>query len=138
MKEARALWTRNYLDLRKILGTPIPRSSGSLGVAKSLPVLPLVIYRRQQRWNRDGLGTTRDGASLDPMLPDSAAPLAFDQIEWQLTCNQVLNSKEACVIQQRYWQTATQRQAANTCAMSQSMVHRVHQQALVKLRRALR
>lgn len=96
------------------------------------------LYRRQQRWNRDGLGTTRDGASLDPMLPDSVAPLAFDQIGWQLTCNQVLNSKEACVIQQLYWQTATQRQAANTCAMSQSMVHRVHQQALVKLRRALR
>ena len=96
------------------------------------------LARRQRRWNRDVLGATTDVADSDPMLSDAATTQAFDQVEWHLLFDQVLADKEACVVDQLYWHAATQRQTAQVCAISQTSVRRVHQQALRKLRRALR
>lgn len=92
--------------------------------------------RYRQRWNRDQLGVTTDVAETDRWRSDSAATQAFTAVEWHLLFDQMLATQEACVVDQLYWQTATQRQAAATCALSQTSVRRVHQQALRKLRRA--
>ena len=94
-------------------------------------------FRQRQRWDRDQLGRTTDVADITREQPDSAASQGFSAVEWHLLCDQVLASKEACVVDQLYWQAVTQRQAAATCALSQTSVRRVHQQALRKLRRAL-
>ena len=61
---------------------------------------------------------------------------ALDTVEWHLLFDQVLDRPEACVVDQLYWQAATQRQTAASCVLSQTAVRRVHQQALRKLRRA--
>ncbi len=95
-------------------------------------------YRQQQRWNRDVLGVTTDVADGDLQRPDVAAMQAFDAVEWHLLFDQVLDGTEACVVDQLYWHTATQRQTAQVCALSQPTVHRVHREAVKKLRRALR
>jgi DNA-directed RNA polymerase specialized sigma24 family protein len=93
-------------------------------------------YRQRRRWDRDILGPTTDVADTDPWLPDPVAVQAFATVEWHLLFDQVLAAQEACVVHQLYWQAATQRQAAATCALSQTSVRRVHQHALRKLRRA--
>ena len=77
-------------------------------------------------------------ADAELMLLDAGAAQALDQIEWQLLFDQVLDGKETCVVDQLYWHAATQRQTAQVCAISQPGVYRAHQQALRKLRRALR
>ena len=77
-------------------------------------------------------------ADAELMLLDAGAAPALDQIEWQLLFDQVLDGKETCVVDQLYWHAATQRQTAQVCAISQPGVYRAHQQALRKLRRALR
>jgi len=94
-------------------------------------------YRQQQRWNRDRLGVMTDVAE-ELHYPDVSATQALEAIEWHLVLEQVLNAPEICVMDQIYWQTATQRQAARVCRLSQPRVHRVHGQAVKKLRRALR
>ncbi len=96
------------------------------------------LARRQRRWDRDGLGATTDVVDEDQLLPDAGAAQALDQVEWHLLIDQVLEGKEACVVDQLYWHAATQRQTAQVCAISQPGVYRAHQQALRKLRRALR
>lgn len=96
------------------------------------------LYRQQQRWNRDVLGVTTDVADGNLQRSDVAAMQAFDAVEWHLLFDQVLDGTEACVVDQLYWHTATQRQTARVCALSQPTVHRVHREAMKKLRRALR
>ena len=92
-------------------------------------------YRQQQRWKRDALGVTTDVAAWD-QRPDVSETQALDTVEWHLLFDQVLDRPEACVVDQLYWQAATQRQTAASCVLSQTTVRRVHQQALRKLRRA--
>lgn len=94
-------------------------------------------YRQQRRWNRDRLGVMTDVAE-EIRYSDISATQALEAIEWHLLLEQVLNAPEVCVMDQIYWQTATQRQAARVCRLSQPRVHRVHGQAVKKLRRALR
>ena len=96
------------------------------------------LARRQRRWDRDGLGTTTDVADTAELLPDAGSDQAFDQVKWQLLFDQVLDGTETCVVDQLYWHAATQRQTAQICAISQTSLRRVHQQALRKLHRALR
>ena len=95
------------------------------------------LARRQRRWDRDGLGATTDVADAELLLLDGGAAQALDQVEWQLLFDQVLDGTETCVVDQLYWHAATQRQTAQICAISQTSLRRVHQQALRKLRRAL-
>ncbi len=94
-------------------------------------------YRQQRRWNRDRLGVMTDVAE-ELHYPDVSATQALEAVEWHLVLEQVLNAPEICVMDQIYWQTATQRQAARVCRLSQPQVHRVHGQAVKKLQRALR
>lgn len=92
-------------------------------------------YRQQRRWQRDRLSLTSDGADGDQWA-DGSSVQALDAVEWHCVFEQILNTPEACVMDQIYWQAATQRQAATICVLSQTSVRRVHQHALAKLRRS--
>ena len=114
-----------------------PPEFGEVGWRHILRRSAIDAYRQQQRWKRDVLGVMIDVAAGD-QRPDSSAMQAFEAVEWHLLLDQVLDASEVCVVDQLYWQAATQRQAARVCTLSQPTVHRVHREALRKLRRALR
>ena len=112
-----------------------PPEFGEAGWRQMLRRSAIDGYRQQQRWNRDVLGVTTDVAAGDPRS-DVSATQAFEAVEWHLLLDQILDAPEVCVVDQLYWQVATQRQTAASCVLSQTTVRRVHQQALRKLRRA--
>jgi len=82
------------------------------------------------------LRSDEDLAAIDFPIADTKN--FFSDVEWKLMLRDILVAEEACVIAAIYWGSATQRQAARDCGVSQTTVRRLHRRAMVKLRAEMR
>lgn len=98
------------------------------------------LRKQYERWRREVLilnSENQRGEEIQGTIPDILSENSLNEVEWNITLDQILSQQEKCVIAKLYMDNTSQRIAARACELSQPKVSRIKQGALKKLREGM-